>query len=107
MDSAQLSDFVHGKRITFDADRSSTREYARHMDSIDPLRESRNEFLIPAKADLKDPHPEAKPLEAQNGILSPHSPRPQLAHTPQTPRTRVSTSAETRSARSPSAPAAC
>lgn len=71
MDSAQLSDFVHGKRITFDADRSSTREYARHMDSIDPLRESRNEFLIPAKADLKDPHPEAKPLEAQNDPSDP------------------------------------
>jgi kynureninase len=68
MNSNQLDQFVHGKRITLDESKSSTRDYACHLDSIDPLSGFRKEFLIPSKSDLEDPHPEAKPTEKLNGI---------------------------------------
>ena len=68
MNSTQLGQFVSGRRITLDESRSSTRDYACHLDSDDPLSGFRQEFLIPSKSDLEDPHPEAKPVEELNGI---------------------------------------
>jgi len=70
MDSAQLDQFIHGKRITFDDSKSSAREFARHLDASDPLASFRKEFLIPSKADLRDPHPEIKPVDQCNGRSS-------------------------------------
>lgn len=67
MDATQLDGFIHGKRTRFEESESSTKEYAAHMDATDPLARFRNEFLIPSKADLKDPHPEEKPADQQNG----------------------------------------
>ncbi|KAG0637445.1 pyridoxal phosphate-dependent transferase [Tuber brumale] len=71
MDSAQLYQFIHGRRIHFDDSRSSTREFARHLDASDPLAGFRKEFLIPSKADLKDPHPETKPMDQCNDPSDP------------------------------------
>lgn len=68
MDAKQLKSFVNGHRISFTESKSSNREYAQHLDSTDPLARFRAEFLIPSKADLRDPHPEAKPAAEQNGI---------------------------------------
>lgn len=70
MDAKQLKSFVNGHRISFTESKSSNREYAQHLDSTDPLARFRAEFLIPSKADLRDPHPEAKPAAEQNGIPS-------------------------------------
>lgn len=67
MDTAQLNGFVHGKRVTFEDSKASTKEYAARLDSQDRLAHYRNEFLIPSKADLKDPHPEAKSADQRNG----------------------------------------
>jgi len=68
MDSAQFENFLHGDRINFSDYKSTSLEYSQHLDRIDPLRHFRREFLIPSKADLKDPHPEAKPVSEQNGL---------------------------------------
>ena len=80
-------------------------EHARQLDAVDPLRRFRDEFLIPSKADLVDPHPEAKPLSRQNGnplpSHPPSSPPPQrIVLTSKTPATRARTCAVTRWARS-------
>lgn len=72
MDATQLGEFVHGKRVTFEESKSSTREYAAHLDSQDKLAHFRSEFLIPSKADLKDPHPEAKSADQRNGSSYSH-----------------------------------
>ncbi|KAI5815212.1 pyridoxal phosphate-dependent transferase [Pyronema omphalodes] len=45
--------------------------FAREQDSKDPLRKFRNEFCIPSKAELKDPHPEAKSVSEQNDPSDP------------------------------------
>ncbi|KAI5853063.1 pyridoxal phosphate-dependent transferase [Morchella snyderi] len=71
MDSKQLKSFVNGHRISFTESKSSNREYAQHLDSTDPLARFRAEFLIPSKADLRDPHPEAKPATEQNDPKDP------------------------------------
>lgn len=73
MDAAQLNELIHGKRITFEESKSSTKEYAAYLDSQDKLAHFKKEFLIPSKADLKDPHPEAKSADQQNGSSSSHS----------------------------------
>lgn len=67
MDADQLNGFVHGKGITPGEFGPSTKEYAARLDSQDKLSHFRSEFLIPSKADLKDPHPETKPVDQQNG----------------------------------------
>jgi kynureninase len=79
MDSAQFDCFLNGDRIAFSDSKSTSLQYARHLDSTDTLANFRNEFLIPSKADLKDPHPETKPVDAQNGNipLPSHLPHPQ------------------------------
>lgn len=69
MDSTQLDGFIHGERITFEESKSSSKEYAARLDAQDKLAHFRNEFLIPSKADLKDPHPETKPIDQQNGTV--------------------------------------
>lgn len=73
MDITQLSGFIHGKRITFEESNSNTKEYAAYLDSQDKLAHFKTEFLIPSKADLKDPHPEAKSTDQLNGSFSSHS----------------------------------
>jgi kynureninase len=67
MDKSQFFHFLHGDRISFADFKTTTREFAKELDSTDALAHFRNEFLIPSKADLKDPHPEGKPISEQNG----------------------------------------
>ncbi|KAL7268794.1 Kynureninase (L-kynurenine hydrolase) [Rhizina undulata] len=71
MDSNELSHFVKGDRISFDSSKASTRSFAEYLDLTDTLSKFRSEFLIPSKADLKDAHPESKPLEQQNDSSDP------------------------------------
>lgn len=73
MNAPQLDEFVHGKRITFQESRSSTKEYAAHLDSQDKLAHFKAQFLTPSKANLKDPQPQIKPIDQQNGSYSPCS----------------------------------
>jgi kynureninase len=58
---------LHSKRLSFEADNASTKSFAEQMDAVDPLFHFRSEYCIPSKSDLKDPHPEAKIPEEQNG----------------------------------------
>lgn len=67
MDSAEFTQFLHGDRIELAKHKSTSLKFAQHLDSTDPLAHFRDEFLIPSKADLREEHPEQKPLEAQNG----------------------------------------
>ena len=75
MDSAQFNNFLQGHRISFSDSKSTSLEYAQRLDITDPLRHYRDEFLSPSKADLKDPHPEAKPTSELNGP-PPYPPTP-------------------------------
>lgn len=107
MDSTQFDSFLRGDRISFADSKSTSLEYARSLDAADPLAHFRSEFLIPSKADLKDAHPEANPINEQNGTSSLPLPRTELTPTPQIHPTPAYTSAETRSVSSPVAPAPC
>lgn len=72
MDAQQLRSFVSGARITFNESKSSTVDYARHLDSTDPLARFRSEFLIPSKSDLQHhPHAESRPPSEQNDPADP------------------------------------
>ena len=78
MPSPTFEKLLQSERVKdVNVDRTSL-EFAEHLDATDPLRRFRNEFFIPSKADLKDQHPEAKPLEQQNGspTLSSRLPSP-------------------------------
>jgi len=107
MDSAQFNNFLRGDRISFSNSKSTSLEYAQHLDSIDPLRHFRDEFLVPSKADLKDPHPEWKPISELNGSPSCSSKQEagweMLMELVKMPQIHVSTSAATHSACNPAA----
>lgn len=67
MDSSEFTQFLHGDRVPLAPHKSTSLEFAQHLDATDPLAHFRNEYLIPSKSDLQEEHPEEKPLSAQNG----------------------------------------
>ena len=49
-----LRDIKHGPPLPYQDDiRAFTKEYAESLDTQDPLRQFRDEFIIPSKKDLK------------------------------------------------------
>ena len=60
-----VRDIKHGPPLSYHDDvRANTREYAEALDSQDPLRHFRDEFIIPSKKDLK-----RKTLAADEGMF--------------------------------------
>lgn len=57
MDAEQFKQFLAGERIITEG--AHTLEHARQLDSKDPLKHMRSEFIIPTKKSLKEPHPES------------------------------------------------
>lgn len=61
-----LRDIMHGPPLPYQDDiRAYTKEYAEALDAQDPLRQFRDEFIIPSKKDLK-----RKILAAEEGASS-------------------------------------
>lgn len=97
-----LRDIKHGPPLPYQDDiRAFTKEYAEALDAQDPLRQFRDQFIIPSKKDLKRtvlaedesryPSPTQIELPSSHSLTDPEL--PQIRTTP--PTLDASTSVET------------